>query len=460
MSRIVIKNFGPIKSADIEIKKTLVLIGEQATGKSTVAKLIFFFRTVVDDFLTSYLKSNDVEFNFEENLKNVTILKFHTFFGYPFKFQFFEVKYYYNEEKCLSIKLSSDKTLDVECSPSLIDEEDVIFVESIKSKIIELREFPKDMSSSSNENEIERYFQTQTLFLRFKELFESSIFINSLYLVAGREATVSFSDFFEKSFFATIQRRIEESQLKGIEQKSQSLEEILMFQFMESVSNLKDFYEATGGFAGAVIVSTDSIVKEILSKAETIINDILKGKYQVDSFGEKILINGTHVMLKDASSGQKESIRILQDLFYVMFNHHMEYFRIIEEPEAHLFPTAQQKLVELMALMRSANPENELIITTHSPYILTSINNLLYAKSISALDEKVNSIIAPVLQLDTNEFAAYALGDFNNSGEHCRNIFNNDTGVIDQSFLDTVSQMLGEEFDQLYRIHAKALRAQ
>lgn len=33
-----IKNFGPIKEAEIEVKSVLVLIGEQASGKSTVAK--------------------------------------------------------------------------------------------------------------------------------------------------------------------------------------------------------------------------------------------------------------------------------------------------------------------------------------------------------------------------------------------------------------------------------------
>jgi predicted ATP-dependent endonuclease of OLD family len=34
MQKIVIKNFGPITNAEIELKKTIVLIGEQATGKS------------------------------------------------------------------------------------------------------------------------------------------------------------------------------------------------------------------------------------------------------------------------------------------------------------------------------------------------------------------------------------------------------------------------------------------
>mgnify|MGYP006206212493 CR=1 FL=1 len=50
--------------------------------------------------------------------------------------------------------------------------------------------------------------------------------------------------------------------------------------------------------------------------------------------------------------------------------------RIIEEPEAHLFPVAQKHLIELLAIMVNRNEDNQLIITTHSPYILSSFNNL------------------------------------------------------------------------------------
>ena len=38
--KLIIKNFGPIKSVDLDLGKITVLIGEQATGKSTVAKVL------------------------------------------------------------------------------------------------------------------------------------------------------------------------------------------------------------------------------------------------------------------------------------------------------------------------------------------------------------------------------------------------------------------------------------
>ena len=51
----------------------------------------------------------------------------------------------------------------------------------------------------------------------------------------------------------------------------------------------------------------------------------------------------------------------------------------IEEPEAHLFPTAQKRIVQLLArTFNNTNSNFQIIVTTHSPYILSSFNNLIY----------------------------------------------------------------------------------
>ena len=40
MQRISIKNFMALRDVEIEIKDLLILIGEQASGKSTISKLV------------------------------------------------------------------------------------------------------------------------------------------------------------------------------------------------------------------------------------------------------------------------------------------------------------------------------------------------------------------------------------------------------------------------------------
>jgi predicted ATPase len=51
MHHIKISNFGPIEECDMDINQFTVLTGPQASGKSTIAKAIYFFRTIKDDIL-------------------------------------------------------------------------------------------------------------------------------------------------------------------------------------------------------------------------------------------------------------------------------------------------------------------------------------------------------------------------------------------------------------------------
>ena len=46
MQKLIIDNFKQISHAEIEVKDFLLLIGPQASGKSTIAKLIFFFKSI------------------------------------------------------------------------------------------------------------------------------------------------------------------------------------------------------------------------------------------------------------------------------------------------------------------------------------------------------------------------------------------------------------------------------
>ena len=46
LEQIKIREFGPIKKCDIEIRDFTILIGEQSSGKSTVAKSIFLFQEI------------------------------------------------------------------------------------------------------------------------------------------------------------------------------------------------------------------------------------------------------------------------------------------------------------------------------------------------------------------------------------------------------------------------------
>lgn len=63
-NRLIIKDFGPVKEADIELKPFLVLIGGQGTGKSTIVKVLTIFQDML--FYMRVLKKEDPFIAFRE----------------------------------------------------------------------------------------------------------------------------------------------------------------------------------------------------------------------------------------------------------------------------------------------------------------------------------------------------------------------------------------------------------
>lgn len=145
-----------------------------------------------------------------------------------------------------------------------------------------------------------------------------------------------------------------------------------------------------------------------------------------------------------SSSGQQEAVWILQLIFSLMLNNTRATL-VIEEPEAHLFPEAQMYMVWLMALF--ANQEgNRLIVTTHSPYILTSLNNLLYAEQVGKVAEResVEKIIPSSYWLDFDRLSVNLIGE----GE-ISSILDRSIKQIKAEMIDSVSGILNEQYEQL-----------
>ena len=61
MRKLIIKNFGPVLDAELELKAVNLLVGEQSIGKSTIAKLItimtdiFSLNTIISGNHSSWL---------------------------------------------------------------------------------------------------------------------------------------------------------------------------------------------------------------------------------------------------------------------------------------------------------------------------------------------------------------------------------------------------------------------
>jgi predicted ATPase len=470
MQKIIIKNFGPIKYAEIEVKKILVLIGEQASGKSTIAKLIYFFKTIQEDLFSQiYRDKQNQSLDINSDILSPIQQKFYNFFGPTNNLPDFEITFYYSFNENKFLKLSNDENKKMKISPidTFINEKFTILASDIKFRLRqEYLNINKNRNIQPLIKEEEKIKYAQQLYDLLNDLFQNKQ-RDLLFIVAGRSATVAYPSLFEKYFSQSIEINLKQNiSIDNYERSSKTLDEILLEKFIEKFVRVKDIFKKFRNFEGLIESYSENNIKEKLYQVKNKIDKILKGEYRIDDLGEKILFNKEteeYIYLSNTSSGQQESIRILQDIFLNILDN-TKVLRILEEPEAHLFPVAQKQLIELLALMVNQNDDNQLIITTHSPYVLTVFNNLLFANRVVEKNPSTESEVAQIIPQDSwlsaKDFSAYSLGNQSVSQDtnYCEPIFNQEKGTIQQNYLDTVSEILGGDFQALYSIHAKTFK--
>ena len=185
------------------------------------------------------------------------------------------------------------------------------------------------------------------------------------------------------------------------------------------------------------------------------LSDILGGKYVEDGNKEYVLLkDGRKIPLSALSSGQQELLPLLTILPYFMEresfgNRKIKNMVYIEEPEAHPFPMAQSALIEVLAkLVKLSGNTLDMVVTTHSPYVLAKLNNLIKAGQISRQSQGgKKDILSKVVDEDGLLAKGFVEAYSINNGKLERII--NDDGLISADYLDSVSLEIGEQFESL-----------
>lgn len=464
MQKISINNFQQFQQVDVEIKNILLLIGEQASGKSTISKLIYFFKSLRTDIFHLISENIDTDINlarvFIEHIQD----KFYNFFASVAHLSKFEISYFYAQNKC--IKLSHVRKGQFFIKP-IIDEN--FYTDILNEARILMREI-KNIPKPTNAYEEMEFDLSKNQFLDRLDIIMSNLFEDDrdlLFIPAGRNITVTYPDKFKLNFYGELTSQINKEHLPKFKRnKNQSVDIYLMIEFLKKVEMIKDRFKGKD-FHHLIEEKKErkqEIHETLLMLAQKNITAILKGVYQYDEQGEKIIYNleeKKYVHLNNASSGQQECIRILQDIFLVLLDHD-NVFRVIEEPEAHLYPMAQRYLIELIALMLNNHNDTQVVITTHSPYILNIFNNLLYATRVATMKkdimqkdimQKVNQVVPKMMWINPLKFEAYSLKDGG-----CKSVFDKGTGLIAENYLDDISEELGSDFDMLYHIRSESFK--
>ncbi|HIC4135879.1 TPA: AAA family ATPase, partial [Campylobacter jejuni] len=118
----------------------------------------------------------------------------------------------------------------------------------------------------------------------------------------------------------------------------------------------------------------------------------------------------------------------------------------IEEPESNLFPINQKNMAYYLASLRNSKNKPNIIFSTHSPYILTSLNNILYASMVEQKlhDNKKNNIYEIINKkniMDHKDLAAYKL-----ENGKVELIIHKETSLIDAEYIDIASSEIMDDF--------------
>lgn len=177
--------------------------------------------------------------------------------------------------------------------------------------------------------------------------------------------------------------------------------------------------------------------------------DFLNTKYQWKDGTDYIQVSDqTTIKLSQASSGIQSIVPLLL-VVHNNTNSKKKYddLFVIEEPELNLYPSSQKDLIEFI-IRRTKQSEDKLIITTHSPYLLTSIDNLIQAGNLvnekPELKNKVEEIVPSTLWLDFENVSCYYFSDGKSTST-----LDNDLKSIGPSNIDDISEELSETFEDL-----------
>ena len=408
--RLHIHNLGPIKDCELPMNRMMVLNGPQAAGKSTIAKAIFFFRTVKDELYKTFLTgwADPVP---ELNARWFLLRKLNRIFG-----DYMSSK----NEIFLSYEYAPEIKIEIVIAPEL--------PATIKfsSKILKHLETYRELDY--NNIDISKIRQElQDLFADNSEI---------VYIPAGR------------SFTSLLTHQLNYILATMNDKQKETLDYCVM-EHIERVLKIKPqlseqrlYYEVER--ADVEYASFMGFIRESM-------NRILKGSYtNKNGMDEIVMFNpNVHIPLSLASSGQQEVVWILNLIYYYLREKQPTMF-IIEEPEAHLYPDSQKKIAEYIVL--ALHERNECVVTTHSPYILGALNNLL---DINRLANKginianileTNGLLGAQL-LNRKEFVAHFV-----DGGSIEDAMDEETGLIRNEMIDGASDKINRLADEIFAL--------
>ena len=353
MSRLIVRNVGPIKEVDIDLKKVNVFIGAQSSGKSTLAKII--------SFCTWLDKHTDRTTKKYVNGAIDSLKKYHRMTD----------EYFYKDS---AIFYQGDNMAYVYNWP---ENEPMPFTED--GYVTEL-----------HTNDIEFFFEKtgretnpKVLYIPAERNFVSAVPNLRKY----QEDKDNLQDFVN-TWFEVKRKYPKDKALKVLN---------LGVKYYYQEDNYQDLV-IIDGERQIPLESSSSGLQSVIPLL-VLVKWMSEGIYAEEKpFSpaeneeiEKIILSGLTDLNKQDASIVDKLDRFLGFLSGRIYTHTQF---IIEEPEQNLFPETQCDLIYHILSSVNHGKNHRLVMTTHSPYILYALNNCMDGFSVSdRLPENLKSTI-------------------------------------------------------------------
>ena len=402
--KLKILNFGPIVTTGskmLEFKRCTVFIGDQGTGKSTIAKvyssLVWFEKAIV-------AKKTQ---NNQRNIEDIKKLFSQQNIPYDY-FNKNTIIEYESNVLSMHITINSVKIIEKEFLNKEYKSPQIQYIPSernllsISDSLNKISGLPEIINQFSNDFSDAKNTINTILFQKYAFKYDSKSGVD--YVIANND-------------------ELSKVTLKQASSGIQSVYPLLFVSKFLSGMVRKSFFER--------LKETDN------NRRQRIFDSI---KY-----------DNSYSIIKDfISSGIDKEIKKINELKF-----ESEYgcivdsclIEIIEEPEQNLYPISQIEL--LKNIVTDTNGQfDRLILTTHSPYILSQINNYIYASQKYKNFKRVVKELGKDVFIDFNSISAYKI-----KNGKIKSIIDKNFEGIDVLEIDECSRNIASIFDKLVDIN-------
>lgn len=359
MTHIVIKNVGPIKEVNLDLNKINVFMGPQSSGKSTIAKIISY---------CSWYEKNTIlgtrpNVNFYKDL-----IEYHNL----------EDNYFcddslieYKSSNC-HIVFSGEKGMPVsvvtKVGPKKIFRNEKIEYIPAERNIVSIPGIGQYTESKNNVlNFLYDWFRAKR---NKKEDNKYKLPLNSLNGVSYYYVQDEDSDKLVLENGKEIKLQHASSGLMSVTPM------IMVFNYV-----MNEIYSERRTQSPFETINIESKIELLDLPNKEILKRLISQTRVLNESKEKLLKKKLtpklqaelNELMKEVNDAQKKIVKSLG------FDSDYNYTKlIIEEPELNLFPKAQQDLIYyvLEAMVREKR-NHQLVLTTHSPYVLFALNNCM-----------------------------------------------------------------------------------